>query len=152
VGDVGDEPTLQLRDPPKLLDLVLQTVGMVAVGAIGGLAIALSAHWIVHLLYGAAFGRAVELLQLTALASTLVFADVALTLLPIHMRVPRLVAIKWALALVATLAVDAFAIPRIGAYGAILGYAVANLLSVLFGIAVWMRYRTIAQRPLGVSA
>ncbi|ENZ78430.1 MULTISPECIES: oligosaccharide flippase family protein [Ralstonia] len=126
--------------------------GMVAVGAIGGLAIALSAHWIVHLLYGAAFGRAVELLQLTALASTLVFADVALTLLPIHMRVPRLVAIKWALALVATLAVDAFAIPRIGAYGAILGYAVANLLSVLFGIAVWMRYRTIAQRPLGVSA
>lgn len=126
--------------------------GMVAVGAVGGVTIALSAHWIVHLLYGAAFGRAVELLQLTALASTLVFADVALTLLPVHMRAPRLVAIKWGLALVATLAVDAIAIPRIGAYGAILGYAVANFLSVLFGVAIWMRYRSIArQRALGVS-
>ena len=76
----------------------------------------------------------------------------ALTLLPIHMRAPRLVAIKWGLALVATLTVDAVAIPRMGAYGAILGYAVANLISVLFGMAVWIRYRTIARRALGVSA
>ncbi|MCO5398476.1 lipopolysaccharide biosynthesis protein [Ralstonia soli] len=115
--------------------------GMAAIGVIGGVLIALSAHWVVHLLYGSAFARAVNLLQLAALASALVFADVALTLLPIHLRQPRLVAIKWGAALVATLIVDAVAIPRMGTYGAILGYATANLLSVLFGMAVWMRYR-----------
>lgn len=110
--------------------------------AIGGVLIALSAHCVVHFLYSSAFARTVNFLQLAALASALVFADVALTLLPIHLQQPRLVAIKifWG-ALVATLIVDVVAIPRMGIYKVILGYATANLLSVLFGIAVWMRYR-----------
>ncbi|MCT7327681.1 lipopolysaccharide biosynthesis protein [Ralstonia mojiangensis] len=127
-------------------------VGMAGIGVVGGVLIALSAHWVVHLLYGAAFVRAVNLLQLAALASALVFVDVALTLLPIHLRQPRLVAIKWGLALVATLIVDAVAIPRMGTNGAILGYATANLLSVLFGLAVWMRYRNDEPAALRVSA
>ncbi|MHA7681450.1 lipopolysaccharide biosynthesis protein [Cupriavidus sp. PET2-C1] len=114
------------------------TVAMTVVGMTGGILIALSAHWIVHLLYGAAFARAANLLQFTALASALVFADVGLTLLPIYLRRPRLVAIKWGLVFGVTIAIDLIAIPRIGAYGAILGYATANLLSVLFGLALWI--------------
>ncbi|MGN5480600.1 hypothetical protein ACTMU2_39285 [Cupriavidus basilensis] len=51
---------------------------MVAVGITGGIIIAVSAHWIIHLLYGSAFASAADLLQLAALASSLVFADVAL--------------------------------------------------------------------------
>ncbi|KDP87544.1 MULTISPECIES: lipopolysaccharide biosynthesis protein [Cupriavidus] len=113
--------------------------GMMAVGVAGGIAIALSAHWIIHLLYGSAFASAASLLQLSALASTLIFADVGLTLLPIYLRRPRLVAIKWALVFVVTIVIDLIAIPRLGVYGAILGYAVANLLSVLFGIAIWIQ-------------
>lgn len=113
--------------------------GMMAIGAAGGIVIALSAHWIIHLLYGSAFASAASLLQLSALASTLIFADVGLTLLPIYLRRPRLVAIKWALVFIVTIVIDLIAIPRLGVYGAILGYAVANLLSVLFGIAIWIR-------------
>lgn len=114
-------------------------VGTTIVGAAGALAIALSAHWIVHLLYGSAFASAAGLLQLAAMASMLIFADVALTLLPIYLRRPRLVAIKWGLVFAVTIAIDVIAIPAFGAYGAIFGYAVANLLSVLFGIGVWLR-------------
>ncbi|EHP40137.1 lipopolysaccharide biosynthesis protein [Cupriavidus basilensis OR16] len=113
-------------------------VAMTAVGTTGGILIALSAHWIVHLLYGAAFAKAANLLQFTALASALVFADVGLTLLPIYLRRPRLVAIKWGLVFGVTIAIDLIAIPRIGVYGAIVGYATANLLSVLFGLALWI--------------
>ncbi|MCY1354268.1 hypothetical protein D9M69_406390 [compost metagenome] len=113
--------------------------GMLAIGLAGGLAIATSAHWIVQLLYGPAFAEAVHLLQLAALASTLIFADVALTLLPIYMRRPHLVAIKWGLVCAATIAIDVVAIPAFGAHGAILGYAVANFLAVLFGAGIWLR-------------
>ena len=115
--------------------------GMMLVGAAGGMLIALGAPWIIHLLYGTAFSSAVGMLRLAALASTLVFADVALTLLPICMRRPGLVVAKWGLVFLATVAIDSVAIPKFGAYGAILGYAVANLLSVLFGIVVWLRSR-----------
>ncbi|WP_439683282.1 Lipopolysaccharide biosynthesis protein [Cupriavidus oxalaticus] len=113
--------------------------GMLAVGLAGGLAIAACAHWIVELLYGPAFAEAASLLQLAALASTLVFADVALTLLPIYMCRPHLVAIKWALVCAVTIAIDVITIPIFGARGAILGYAVANLLAVLFGAFIWLR-------------
>jgi PST family polysaccharide transporter len=113
--------------------------GMMAIGAIGGIVIALSAHWIIHLLYGSAFASAANLLQLAALASTLIFADVGLTLLPIYLRRPRLVAIKWGLMFAITIVIDLVAIPRLGVYGAILGYAIASVLSVAFGITVWLQ-------------
>ncbi|SOY82766.1 putative lipopolysaccharide o-antigen export integral membrane protein [Cupriavidus taiwanensis] len=113
--------------------------GMLLVGASGALAIAWCADWIVHLLYGSAFASAAGLLQLAALASMLVFADVALTLLPIYLRQPRLVAIKWGLVFAVTVGIDLIAIPAYGAHGAILGYAIANFLSVLFGLWIWLR-------------
>lgn len=115
--------------------------GMTLIGAIGGVLIALSATAIIHLLYGSAFASAAKLLQFAAIVSTLVFADVALTLLPIYLRRPRLVAIKWGLAFAATVVVDSIAIPHLGAFGAILGYSAANLLSVMFGIVLWYRCR-----------
>lgn len=121
--------------------------GMSAVGLAGGATIALCAPWIIHLLYGAAFAPAARVLQLTALASILVFADVGLTLLPVYLRRPRLVAMKWGLAFVVTILIDVIAIPRFGVTGAILGYACANLLSVMFGILVWLRCR----RPAGAG-
>lgn len=121
------------------------TGGMTAIGAVGALLIAASAHWIIHLLYGAAFASAVSLLRLTALASTLVFADVGLTLLPIFLRRPGIIALKWGIAFTVTIIIDVIAIPRFGVKGAILGYTIANLFSVLFGIAVWVRCR--GQQP-----
>ncbi|BDB25175.1 oligosaccharide flippase family protein [Cupriavidus sp. P-10] len=129
------------------------TGGMFAVGLAGGLAIAACAHWIVDLLYGPAFAEATSLLQLAALASTLVFADVALTLLPIYMRRPHLVAIKWGLVCAATIAIDVAAIPVFGARGAILGYAAANLLAVLFGFFVWLRQEpaVLSRREAGAK-
>ncbi|UDM51240.1 lipopolysaccharide biosynthesis protein [Cupriavidus sp. MP-37] len=117
---------------------------MLTVGLVGGLSIAACAHWIVELLYGSAFVAAAPLLQLAALASSLIFADIALTLLPIYMRRPHLVAIKWALVCAVTIAIDAVTIPAFGAHGAILGYAVANLVAVIFGAFIWMRQQPTA--------
>ncbi|QRQ88158.1 lipopolysaccharide biosynthesis protein [Cupriavidus oxalaticus] len=113
--------------------------GMVVVGITGCAMIALSAHWIIQLLYGSAFASAAELLQLAAMVSALVFADVALTLLPVYMRRPQLVALKWGVVFATTIVVDSIAIPHLGARGAILGYAVANLLAIAFGITIWLR-------------
>ncbi|MWL88195.1 MULTISPECIES: lipopolysaccharide biosynthesis protein [unclassified Cupriavidus] len=110
-------------------------------GLAGGLAIAACAPWIVTLLYGHAFGATVGLLRVAALASALVFADVALTLLFVHLRKPRWVAIKWALVLATILAWDLMMIPRMGSWGAIAGYALGNAVAVIFGAAFWWRYR-----------
>ncbi|MFC4524127.1 lipopolysaccharide biosynthesis protein [Cupriavidus pinatubonensis] len=126
--------------------------GMVVVGVTGGVVIAISAHWIIQLLYGSAFAAAAELLQLAAMVSALVFADVGLTLLPVYMRRPQLVAIKWGIVFTTTIVVDSIAIPHLGARGAILGYAVANVLAISFGIAIWMRQPQGTTTPHGAKA
>jgi PST family polysaccharide transporter len=92
-------------------------------------------------LYGNAFEATVTLLRVAAVASTLVFADVALTLLAVYLRRPRWVAIKWALVFGATLAFDLIVIPRYGSWGAIAGYALGNGVAVLVGLTLWWRHR-----------
>ncbi|REE91946.1 lipopolysaccharide biosynthesis protein [Cupriavidus plantarum] len=114
------------------------TVFMTALGVVGASALIAMAPWIVHWLYGAAFADATSLLQLVLMVSPLVFADVGLTVLAAHLRRPRWIAIKWGIACVATIAVDWFAIPRFGAHGAILGYAVASAITVLTGLCLWV--------------
>jgi PST family polysaccharide transporter len=128
-------------------NILMITVGMVAVGVTGGIIIAASAHWIVQLLYGSAFASAAHLLQLAAMVSSMVFADVALTLLLVYMHRPQLIAIKWGIVFATTIVVDTIAIPHLGARGAILGYAVANLLAIAFGIGVWLRQEQGTRAP-----
>lgn len=115
--------------------------GMTVIGLCGAIVLALSAEWVVALLYGQAFGETVVLLRLAALASTLVFADVGLSLLPVFLRKPRWVAMKWALVLVTTVIVDLIAVPRLGTRGAVLGYAVGNAVALVFGLALVLRAR-----------
>ncbi|SPC11713.1 lipopolysaccharide biosynthesis protein [Cupriavidus taiwanensis] len=116
--------------------------GMTAIGLCGAIILALCAEWVVALLYGQAFGETVVLLRLAALASTLVFADVGLSLLPVFLRKPRWVAMKWALVLTTTVIVDLIAVPRLGTRGAVLGYAVGNAVALLLGLALALRART----------
>lgn len=114
-----------------------------ALGLVGGLAIAACAPWIVRLLYGSAFEATVMLLRVAAVASALVFADVALTLLAVYLRRPRWVAMKWALVLATTLAFDLAVIPRFGNWGAIAGYVLGNSVAVVVGVALWWRNRPV---------
>ncbi|MDK3021822.1 oligosaccharide flippase family protein [Cupriavidus taiwanensis] len=118
--------------------------GMTVMGAAGAIMLALCAEPIVNLLYGKAFGETADLLQLAALASILVFADVGLSLLPIYLRKPRWVAIKWGLVLATTVVVDLVAIPHLGARGAVAGYAAANAVAVVFGLVLVFRFRATA--------
>ncbi|WP_316151104.1 lipopolysaccharide biosynthesis protein [Cupriavidus sp. BIC8F] len=119
---------------------VLRVTGVMAViGLSGAVILALCADWVVHLLYGQAFGDTVILLQLAALASTLIFADVGLSLLPVYLRRPRWVTLKWALVLATTVIVDTIAVPRLGTRGAVLGYAVANAIAVIYGLILVLR-------------
>ncbi|MEM5427365.1 oligosaccharide flippase family protein [Cupriavidus oxalaticus] len=113
------------------------------VGAAGAAVLVLLAPWIVHLLYGAAFAEAGSLLRLTALASPLIFADVGFTVLAVYLRRPAWIAVKWGLALLATVAVDLALIPRYGALGAILGYTAGNALAMLTGLWMWRQARKL---------
>ena len=88
---------------------------------------------------------AIALMQLAILVSPLVFADVGFTVLAAYLRKPRWIAVKWALACAATVAVDLLAIPRLGARGAILGYATSGALAVLAGIVTWAYARRTQQ-------
>ncbi|SOY88827.1 lipopolysaccharide biosynthesis protein [Cupriavidus taiwanensis] len=117
------------------------TGGMIAVGLCGAIILALCAEWVVQLLYGQAFGETVVLLRLAALASTLIFADVGLSLFPVYLRKPRWVAVKWALVLVTTVVVDFIAVPSLGTRGAVLGYAMGNAVALVFGLALVLRVR-----------
>ncbi|MFJ4289057.1 lipopolysaccharide biosynthesis protein [Cupriavidus sp. NPDC089707] len=117
------------------------TGGMIAIGLGGAIILVLCAEWVVQLLYGQEFSETVVLLRLAALASTLIFADVGLSLLPVYLRKPRWVAVKWALVLATTVVVDLVAVPRLGTRGAVLGYAMANAVALIFGLALVLRTR-----------
>ncbi|TDF67696.1 lipopolysaccharide biosynthesis protein [Cupriavidus sp. L7L] len=115
--------------------------GMAAIGMTGGIFIALSAPWIVHLLYGGRFEATVSLLRHGALGSGLVFADVALSLLAIHLRKPGWLAAKSLLVLVTTATIDLITIPKFGAEGAVIGYIAGNAIAVASGIGLVMLSR-----------
>lgn len=114
-------------------------LGMTAIGLCGAALIAAGAPWIVQLLYGHAFASTAALLQAAALSSTLIFADVGLTLLPVYLRRPDWIAIKWGAVLAVTLAFDLAVVPRYGAWGAVGGYTLGNAVAVVFGICLWWR-------------
>lgn len=120
-------------------------LGIGAIGIAGGLAIAAFSPWVVLLLYGRAFDATVTLLRVTAVASSLIFVDVALTLLAVYMRKPRWVAIKWALVLAVTLLFDLIAVPHYGNWGAIAGYALGNGVAAAIGLILWWRHRPVPQ-------
>ncbi|MFJ1253086.1 lipopolysaccharide biosynthesis protein [Cupriavidus sp. CuC1] len=114
-------------------------MGMGLIGLCGGAVIALGAPWIIHLLYGNAFASSASLLEFAALASTLLFIDVGLTLLQVYHRRPVWIALKWALVLAVTVTFDMLAVPRYGVWGALVGYALSNAVAVVFGICLWVR-------------
>ncbi|GAB7543283.1 lipopolysaccharide biosynthesis protein [Cupriavidus sp. 8B] len=116
-------------------------IGMSAIGLCGAVLIAAGAPWIVQLLYGHAFVSSAALLQTAALSSTLIFADVGLTLLPVYLRRPDWIAIKWGVVLAVTLAFDLAVVPKYGAWGAVGGYTLGNAVAVAFGICLWWRSR-----------
>lgn len=120
-------------------------LGIGAIGIAGGLSIAAFSPWVVLLLYGRAFDATVTLLRVTAVASSLIFVDVALTLLAVYMRKPRWVAIKWALVLAVTLLFDLIAVPHYGNWGAIAGYALGNGVAAAIGLILWWRHRPVPQ-------
>ncbi|RZT41355.1 lipopolysaccharide biosynthesis protein [Cupriavidus agavae] len=114
-------------------------LGLGLIGLVGAVMIASSAEWIIHLLYGSEFSSASRLLQVAALASIPVFADVGLSLLAVYLRRPKWIAMKWGLVLSVTIVFDLIAVPRYGAMGAIAGYAVSNAMAVCFGLVLWWR-------------
>lgn len=116
-------------------------VFLLAVGAAGAIALVVLAPWIVHILYGSAFAKAISLMQLAILVAPMVFADVGFTILAAYLRNPHWIAVKWGVGCAATIAVDLVAIPRLGALGAILGYAVSGALAMLAGLATWLYAR-----------
>lgn len=129
------------RDTPTALRHVLKlTAAMTLLGLAGAAAISLLAPWIVTLLYGSAFAATIGILRWNVLASSLIFADVGLSVVAVYLRKPGWLAVKWGLVLAMTVIVDFLAIPRLGARGAILGYAMANALAVAFGAAMLLRF------------
>ncbi|MGO4325649.1 lipopolysaccharide biosynthesis protein [Cupriavidus sp. 2TAF22] len=116
-------------------------LGMTATGLCGAILIAVGAPWIVQLLYGHAFAPTASLLRAAAVSSTLIFADVGLTLLPVYLRRPDWIAIKWAGVLGVTLVFDLATVPTYGAWGAVGGYTVGNAIAVAFGVFLWWRSR-----------
>lgn len=108
---------------------------MALVGMLGGIAIAVAAPWIVQLLYGSGFTSTVRLLRWASLSSGLVFADVALTLLVIHLRKPTWLVVKWLLVLATIGVADSILIPQHGAIGAVAGYVLGCAVAVLWGLA-----------------
>lgn len=116
-------------------------VALAAVGLLGGAVIAACAPWIVHLLYGHAFAPTVTLLQAAALLTALVFADVGLTLLAVHLRRPEWIAAKWLAVFAVTLLFDLAMVPRYGNWGAVAGYGLGNAVAVLVGLALYWRCR-----------
>lgn len=111
--------------------------GMGVLGLCGAATIALSASWIVHLLYGRAFAATIDLLRLTAFATSLLFIDMALSVLLAHMRRPPWFAAKWGVVLAVTVVADLVLIPHFGMLGAVAGYAVSNMTALLCSATVW---------------
>lgn len=116
-------------------------LALTTVGLLGGTVIAACSPWIVHLLYGHAFAPTIALLRTASLLSALIFADVGLTLLAVHLRRPDWVAGKWLAVFTVTLLFDFVVVPRYGTWGAVAGYGLGNAVAVLAGLVLWWRCR-----------
>ncbi|MEM5429551.1 lipopolysaccharide biosynthesis protein [Cupriavidus oxalaticus] len=122
-------------------NVMIVTAGMVAMGVVGGGLLAYCSPWIIALIYGEHYDAAASLLRLSAMASGLVFADAALSLLVIFLRKPNWLVEKWLLVLCTMVVVDLIAIPAYGARGAVYGYIAGNAVAVLAGIGFFLRSR-----------
>lgn len=122
-------------------NVMIVAAGMVAMGVVGGALLAYCAPWIIALIYGDHYAAAASLLRLSAMASGLVFADAALTLLVIYLRKPNWLVEKWLLVLSTMVVVDLIAIPTYGARGAVYGYIAGNAVAVLAGVGFFLRSR-----------
>ncbi len=131
------QPTLSL----VRRNVLRVTAGMVALGMAGGMVIAYCAPWIIALIYGTNYEAAADLLRLSAMASGLVFADAALSLLMIYLRRPNWLVEKWLLVLLTMVVVDLITIPQHGAQGAVYGYIAGNAVAVIAGIGFFIRSR-----------
>ncbi len=131
------QPTLTL----VRRNVLYVVAGMVVMGVAGGAVLAYCAPWIIALIYGDHYEAAASLLRLSAMASGLVFADAALSLLVIYLRKPNWLVEKWLLVLGTMVLVDLIAIPIHGALGAVYGYIAGNAVAVIAGIGFYIRSR-----------
>ncbi len=122
------------EDERKLRKNVLKlAIGMFAVGLFGALTGTLMAPWIIKTLFGGEFAPAASMLGYSLFAATIVFVEAALNTFLLKRFGGRKILFKWTVAMLISLAVDLWAIPRWGGYGAIMGFASGYLTAVTLG-------------------
>lgn len=106
---------------------------MVAAGAVMAIAIALSSNLIIHVIYGASFALAAQILRISSLIGILVFADAALNLLLIRQGAARWVIAKWVAAAIAAFLGVRLLVPYLGPVAGALGYGLGYIAALAFG-------------------
>jgi PST family polysaccharide transporter len=113
------------------------TLGMFGLGLLGALVSIPLSPYVIKLLFGAAFADAAPMLVWSLFAASLVFADAGLNTYLLKTYGGARVLNKWIVALLVGGAVDIIFIPKLGGYGAIMGFASGYLAAICTGV-YWM--------------
>ncbi len=114
-------------------NVLKMAVAMASFGTLLAIAVNLAAPLLIKIIFGEKFIAAAPLLGYSMFATILVFLDAALNTFLIGQMNGKKVLIKWSAVMVVGLLVDWYAIPKFGAYGALLGFSAGYLVAVLVG-------------------
>lgn len=132
----------QARRNLLLLSAGLGLAGLAGAGLLWG-----AAAPIVRLVYGSAFEDTVALLRLSALIAPLVFLEAGLNLALLRAGRAGWVAAKWLLAAAAAATTNLWAIPALGARGALAGLAAGLVCALLVNLAWLLRAKAHHVQP-----
>ena len=112
------------------------TLGMFLLASFTSIVVYFLAPFFISLIFGAKFSSAIEIFRYLLFVLPFIFANEALNLYIIKMKLGKFLIFKWALALAGAVLVYLYFIPVYGAIGAVIGLGFGYFLTCIFGVVV----------------
>ena len=112
------------------------TLGMFLLASFTSIVVYFLAPFFISLIFGAKFSSAIEIFRYLLFVLPFIFANEALNLYIIKMKLGKFLIFKWALALAGAVLVYLYFIPLYGAIGAVIGLGFGYFLTCIFGVVV----------------
>lgn len=112
------------------------TLGMFLLASFTSIVVYFLAPFFISLIFGAKFSNAIEIFRYLLFVLPFIFANEALNLYIIKIKLGKLLIFKWALALAGAVLVYLYFIPVYGGIGAVIGLGFGYFLTCIFGVVV----------------
>lgn len=114
---------------------------MLVIAVMTAVIVQIVAPYFIPILFGASYIQSIPILSWLSWAACLYFLNEGLNLFIVKMGAGRLVLYKWLLALFVATVANYFLIPKYNAFGAVFGYSLGYLSTIIFGLWVVFKWK-----------